>query len=235
VLNQYRQLVEAMMAKGHGAAAAAAAQHMKYYGHVSYDMNLPFVTETVAYDMGALCEVAHALKLDQEERILDLFLQLDRETARRSKERALKGVRKAQVKLAAYYLTVKQRAKARIIFRDMEHDPPERLEAIRDELERVQTKDFWEIIDRGRNFEFMPPKQKAAMRRFFRWFDGADTARSAEADKGEDPAASIEESTEAEPVSAAKAKAAKAKAVKAAAPSAAADEPKAAAAAPAKD
>jgi hypothetical protein len=176
VFNQYRQLVEAMLRTGHSKAAAAAMQHMKYYGHVSYDMKLSFVTETVAYDMGTLCEVAHELGSDVEEKLLDLFLELDRATARRTQEQALKGVRKAQVKLAAYYLTADERGCARKIFHDMEHDPPERLRSIRDELEAVDTKDFWEIIDRGRNFEFMPPKQKAAMRRFFNWFEGADSS-----------------------------------------------------------
>ncbi|HHH30033.1 MAG TPA: hypothetical protein ENK57_17045 [Polyangiaceae bacterium] len=175
VFNQYRQLVEAMMRHGHGKWAATAVGHMKYYGHVSYDMNLSFVTETVAYDMGTLCEVAHQLELPEHDEILDTFLQLDRDTARKSEERALKGVRKAQTKLAAYYLMVKEREKARLIYLDMEHDPPDRLEAIKAELERVETKDFWEIIDRGRNFEYMPPKQKRAMRRFFTWFDGIDS------------------------------------------------------------
>jgi hypothetical protein len=175
VLNQYRQLVEAMIRTGHTKAAASAVEHMKYYGHVSYDMKLSFVTETVAYDIGMLCEMAHELKCDQEEHILSVLLELDRTTARRTQEQALKGVRKAQVKLAAYYLTVDEREKARTIFRDMENDPPERLMAIREELERVETKDFWEIIDRGRNFEYMPPKQKTAMRRFFSWFEGAES------------------------------------------------------------
>ena len=181
VLNQYRQLVAAMMRKGHTKAAAAAVQHMKYYGHVSYDMKLPFVTETVAYDMGTLCEIAHELGLEEEDLVLDTFLELDRTTARRSQERALMGVRKAQVKLAAYYLTHEERDKARLIFHDMENDPTDRLLAIRQELERVETKDFWEIIDRGRNFEYMPPAQKEAMRRFFTWFEGVDSGAVPEA------------------------------------------------------
>ena len=175
VFNQYRQLVEAMMRKGHGKAAAAAVQHMKYYGHVSYDMKLSFVTETVAYDMGTLCEVAHEIGLEEHDEILETFLELDRATSRRSQERALKGVRKAQVKLAAYYLAADDRDRARLIYHDMEHDPPDRLIAIREELERVETKDFWEIIDRGRNFEFMPNFQKEAMRRFFDWFEGVQS------------------------------------------------------------
>jgi hypothetical protein len=138
-------------------------------------MKLSFVTETVAYDMGTLCEVAHELGLEEHDAILQTFLELDRATARRTQERALVGVRKAQAKLAAYYLNHDDREHARLIFHDMENDPPERLMSIHQELERVETKDFWEIIDRGRNFEFMGPAQKDAMRRFFTWFQGADS------------------------------------------------------------
>jgi len=177
VLNQYRQLVEAMMKHGQGDHAAAAVEHMKYYGHVSYDMKLSFVTETVAYDIGTICEVAHELSIKQQDDVLATFLQLDRDTARKSQERALKGVRKAQTKLAAYFLSVGEREKARLIYHDMELDPPERLVAIRQELDRVETKDFWEIIDRGRNFEFMPKRQKEAMHRFFGWFEGIDSVQ----------------------------------------------------------
>ena len=73
---------------------------------------------------------------------------------------------------------VSDREKARRIFHDMEADPPERLQAIQMKLHAVKTKDFWEIIDRGRNFEFMPAKQKAAMGRFFAWFDGVQSVRA---------------------------------------------------------
>jgi hypothetical protein len=170
VLNQYRLLVEALLRAGHGPAALSAVRYMKYYAHVSYDMKLPFVTETVAYDVGALCQIASELQLPDEAAMLGEFLELDRPSPERGQDQALKGVRKAQVKLAAYYLDIGEEQKARRIQEDMEGEPRERLRAIREELERVETKDFWEIIDRGRNFEFMPPSQKNAMRRFFEWF-----------------------------------------------------------------
>jgi hypothetical protein len=38
---------------------------------------------------------------------------------------------------------------------------------VRSSLETVTSKDFWEIIDRGRNFEYMPPEQRATLPRFF--------------------------------------------------------------------
>jgi hypothetical protein len=130
-------------------------------------MSLSFVTETVAYDVCALVQLAHELGRPEEDALLRAFLDLDRSADEQGQEKALKGVRKAQVKLAAYYLTAGESEKAGQIRDDMKHEPRERLRAIRDELERIDSKDFWEIIDRGRNFEYMTPEQKAHMREFF--------------------------------------------------------------------
>ena len=169
VLNQYRLLIEAMLRQGNGPAALDGVRHMKYYGHVSFDMNLTFVTETVAYDISALCEYAHELQAPHEGPMLENFLELDRPLRVRSQESALLGVRKAQVKLATYYLLKGEEAKARTIAKDMEAEPQDRLMAIRHSLEQVTSKDFWEIIDRGRNFEYMPPAQREHLATFFAW------------------------------------------------------------------
>jgi hypothetical protein len=141
-------------------------------------MKLPFVTETVAYDVSALCQHANEVGAPEERAMLDLFLDLDRPLRARSQESALLGVRKAQVKLAAYYLALGEEEKARSIAQDMQHEPHDRLVAIRQSLERVTSKDFWEIIDRGRNFEYMPDKQRSTLATFFAWLDvGTDAKR----------------------------------------------------------
>ena len=173
VLNQYRLLVEAMLRQGNSEAALDGVRHMAYYGHVSFDMKLTFVTETIAYDVSALCQYANELGSSEEEAMLRQFLELDRPLRVSAQESALLGVRKAQVKLAAFYLMRGLEEKARLISRDMDHEPPERLRSIRQALERVTTKDFWEIIDRGRNFEYMPPAQRACLSTFFGWLDVA--------------------------------------------------------------
>ncbi len=170
VLNQYRHLVDALIQAGKGSLAVAAVKHLKYYADVSTDMNLPFVTETIGYDVGALCEVAHQANLPEQDQLLHLFLELDRVSKTQVEVLALRGVRKAQTKLAAYYLTADDRGRAARIYQDMEHEPLSHLLSIRDELARIETKDFWEIVDRGRNFDFMPPEQKRAMMEFFSWF-----------------------------------------------------------------
>ena len=177
VLNQYRLLVEAMIRQGNSAAALEGVRHMAYYGHVSFDMKLPFVTETIAYDVSALCQYANELGSSEEEEMLQQFLELDRPLRVSAQESALLGVRKAQVKLAAYYLMRGMEDKARLISRDMDHEPIERLASIRRALESVTSKDFWEIIDRGRNFEYMPPAQRACLDTFFGWLNVAASQR----------------------------------------------------------
>jgi hypothetical protein len=169
VLNQYRKLVESMLAAHRLDAALEGLRHMIYYGHVSFDMKLTFVTETVAYDVSTLVQTAHELGAEEEAPMLDAFLELDRPLRAQSQESALIGVRKAQVKLAAYYLSRGFEARARAIADDMSHEPPQRLLAIFESLSKVTTKDFWEIIDRGRNFEYMPDAQRNALPTFFGW------------------------------------------------------------------
>jgi len=176
VLNQYRLLVEAMLRKHQDDQAVAGIKHMIYYGQLSFDMNLPFITETAAYDVSALVQTAHELGSAVEPQMLAEFLELDQPLRVRSQERALLGVRKAQVKLAAYYLMRGEDESARRIAEDMASEPPERLQTIREQLERITTKDFWEIIDRGRNFEYMIPDQRARMDEFFGWLHVEPTA-----------------------------------------------------------
>jgi hypothetical protein len=171
VLNQYRKLVETLLAQGRHDAAFDGVKHIKYYGLVAFGMELNFVTETVAYDVGALAQTANELKSPVESAILSEFLELDRPPYVRGEDQALLGVRKAQVKLAAYYLSIGEEGRARAIANDMRHEPRERILTMQRQLHTVVNKDFWEIIDRGRNFEYMPPAQREHLPTFFEWFD----------------------------------------------------------------
>jgi len=174
ILNQYRIMAESVLQRGDGITAITIAGHIKYYGHVSYQKRLAFVTETVAYDLGVLCEVAHDIGSSVEPALLDIFLEVDPKTSEGDvQETSLRGVRKAQLKLATYYLQVGAEVLARRIWEDMREDRADRLGSIRDELLEVHSKDFWEISDRGGNFDYLPPERKEKLRVFFGWFRDA--------------------------------------------------------------
>ena len=104
------------------------------------------------------------------ETLLGTFLEIDKEAEDQAQERALRGIRKAQAKLAAYYLLREMTAPARRIFNDMALEATDRLRSIRDELLSVTSKDFWEVTDRGTNFDYVDDVRKAHLRQFFDWF-----------------------------------------------------------------
>jgi hypothetical protein len=174
VLNQYRLLAEALVRAGWHDKAVEVAGFLKYYAHLGFGMKLAFVTETVAYDLCSLCETAHEQKSPAEQRLLSIFLEVDQpEHEGEVHDTGLRGVRKAQAKLASYYLLRDGagEALARRIQEDMAHENPERLRSIRDELLNVTAKDFWEVIDRGTNFDYLSPERKERLAVFFSWFD----------------------------------------------------------------
>lgn len=171
ILNQYRILVESVLRSGDGPTALRIAGHIKYYGHLSYHKRLAFVTETVAYDLGNLCEVAHDIGSPVERDLLKIFLEVDPSISEGEvQEASLRGVRKAQIKLATYYLAREAQDLARWVWEDMRDESAERLLSIRDELLSIESKDFWEISDRGGNFDYLDPARKRQLRVFFNWF-----------------------------------------------------------------
>ncbi|HEY2746759.1 MAG TPA: DUF2254 family protein [Polyangia bacterium] len=174
VLNQYRKLAESMLERGQSARVAELAFFFKYYAQIAHSMDLGFITETAAYDLAALCERAFGLHADAHDAILKVLLEVDKEAESKAQEHTLRGVRKAQAKLASFYLVADDKEAgvryARQIFEDMKDERPERLASICEELLRVESKDFWEVIDRGTNFDYVDDARKAQLKVFFSWF-----------------------------------------------------------------
>jgi hypothetical protein len=171
VLHQYRQLAERSLGGSVEGLAEEIARHFVYYSHLAHGQGQSFVTETAAHDLGALCERAFALRSPSHEALLRAFLDVDKEAETKAEEKALRGVRKAQVKLAVFYLAQGAEAHARQIQRDMAHEQRGRLASIRDELLRITSQDFWEVTDRGMNFDYLDAERRRQLDRFFAWFD----------------------------------------------------------------
>jgi hypothetical protein len=171
VLNQYRLVGETAIKRDPtGARALEIAKYFKYYGLLSFNAKLPFILETVAYDMCALIEFAFDQKSPATQPLLKIFLQVDKEGETAIQETSLRGVRKAQLKLASYFLLRGDETLAREVFHDMRDERPERLASIRDELLNVESREFWEVSDRGVNFDYLGDDRKAQLLHFFEWF-----------------------------------------------------------------
>ena len=175
VFNQYRLLAQALLGWRRGSYAVEIARYFKYYGLVAYQANLPFILETVAYDLCVLNETAFDQRAPVMDELLRIFLRVDKESEGAVQEASLRGVRKAQVKLATYYLLHGDEARARRVYEDMSLEDTTLIGSIRDELFAVHTAEYWEINDRGLNFDYLPREQKRKLEVFFSWFSGLPT------------------------------------------------------------
>jgi hypothetical protein len=169
-LNQYRYLGEELLQAGWDDEVVRIAEHFKYYAQTAQANKLPFLTETVAFDLCTLNELCHDLGSRCREALLRIFLEVDKEADLEQQDSCLRGVRKAQVKLATHYLQKGDEELARKIWRDMKDERPDRLRSIQSELLAVTTSEFWEVNDRGGVFEYIEPERRQFIHAFFAWF-----------------------------------------------------------------
>lgn len=176
VFNEYRTLGEALLDTPHEPLVLRLVDRARFYGQLAFQRELPFILETAAYDTCTLLETAFDRGSACHDAVLDVVLELDREPdGGEHQEASLRGVRKAQIKLATFYLTRGNEPLARRIFEDMRHEPKERLRSIRQELEAIEDAEFWEVTDRGVDFDWMPAAQKQQLDAFFGWFGEGGT------------------------------------------------------------
>jgi hypothetical protein len=168
LFNEYRLVAEHALGTGNDRLVVEVATYMKFYGQLAFSSNLAFLLETVAFDLSMLLEAAHAGNAGCHDELLSVFLDVDREPeGNRTQEASLRGVRKAQIRLATWYLAAGDDGRADRIAKDMAGEPKDRLRSIRGELERVTDQEYWEVSDRGVNFEWLPPERRAQLPAFF--------------------------------------------------------------------
>ena len=167
MFHQYRLLAEHMMRKGHSDLVLEIGRCIAYYGQTAHKADLGFVTETAAHDLAVLCERAYVHDVACHDTLLGIFLEVDKEAETHAQEQTLRGVRKAQVKLATFYMSKSALPHADRIAADMRGEKPERMASIRAELGAVNEKQFWEVTDRGVNFDYLDPARKEKLDEFF--------------------------------------------------------------------
>ncbi|MEX1364958.1 MAG: DUF2254 family protein, partial [Nannocystaceae bacterium] len=197
ILHQYRQLAERVLLhepEDAGVQQAARtdprleeralqiAKFMRYYSAIGYQRGLTFITEVIAHDVGTLCQLAFQHDIAIHGELLDVFLAVDERAETQEQEKTLRGVRRAQVKLATTYLRKGREDLARTIADDMRNEPADRLASIWNELRKLDTREFWEVNDRGSNFDYLSPGQKKQLPQFFGWFSALEGMRGPESD-----------------------------------------------------
>jgi hypothetical protein len=177
ILNQYRKLAERLVDAGEDNLVLEIVNHFKYYGLLAKELKgMYFILETAAHDLCDINKLAYNKCLSKRVEILDIFLTVDM-PLEGEKEVSLRGIRKAQIRLAVYYLSRKSGDAvklARKIYTDMleELHRPEGFQRTFGMIRELKysRKDFWEINDREYNFNYCPPEEKKHLQEFLNWF-----------------------------------------------------------------
>ena len=170
LFNELRLLAEELLNAKEDQLVIEVANYMKFYGHLGFNRNMPFVLECAAYDLSSVIEKAWHQQSSIHDLLLAILLDVDREPREHSQEASLRGVRKAQARLATLYLLEKVPVKARQIFDDMKEEPIERIASIEEEMLDITVAEYWEVSDRGKNFDYLPSERRAFLSVFFSWF-----------------------------------------------------------------
>jgi len=172
VLAEFRRFAcEVLLEEGEYELVEQIADWLQYYARMSFESGETFVTETVAHDLAETIIRAHDAGADNQDAMLDSLLQVDREPGGLTgQESALSGVRKAQVKLATFYLSCGDAERARRIYDDMKYESRERLRTIHLELAELADPEWWEITNRDTNWDYLSETQKQQLPVFFGWF-----------------------------------------------------------------
>ncbi len=168
VMYEYRRFAHQMLTRGHPDTCLRVVEHMVYYGRTANAMGLPFVTVTVANDVRVLCQDAftQGQRADMRQ-MLALLLSLDQASETDGQEVALLGVRRAQSILGAFLLSKGASDDAQAIRDDMSDEPARRLLLARDAILAVRERKFWEVTDRGFNFDYVEPALRSHIDDFF--------------------------------------------------------------------
>ncbi|MEN9229185.1 MAG: DUF2254 family protein [Gloeomargarita sp. GMQP_bins_120] len=170
LIKQYRLLAERALLQGFDTIALDIAHHFRYYSLLAHQVGLYFLCEVFAYDLGHLVRTSFQLRETTHRQLLEIFLRVDQDPESEQQEQSSRGVRKSQVKLAAYYLSRGEISLAKLIFQDMRREPHHRLQLLGEEL-LTTGEDFWEFTDRGESFYYLEPELHPYVREFFSWFD----------------------------------------------------------------
>jgi len=176
LLNQYRLFGENFIKANKAELIIEIAGYFKYYGMIAKELKgMNFILETTAHDLCYLNRQAYLNGLDENQEILNIILTID-QSLEGEKISSLRGIRKAQIMLFCFYMSLqneKSTQLAKRIFLDIIDEVNIKGGFIRvfdiiKELKYIKA-EFWEIIDRGVNIDYMSDEHKKFLIDFLDW------------------------------------------------------------------
>jgi len=171
ILFQYRQFAEHLIDRSSPFIEAYAldiACYFKSYSQLGSKLGIHFVAELIAHDLSMLCMTAALKDSKCQEPLFKIFLGLYRDDYPQSHF----GVRKSQIKLAAFYMRLSGKDSfVENLFQHMKDEEPELLvNAFKSLCAKDVSSTFWEVNERMYNIDTMSSDDKALAFEFLKRF-----------------------------------------------------------------
>jgi len=156
---QYRRLAEDLL-EVDPPLSQRVAFFLDYYGHQAVRMGMGYLINVVAYDLASICDRAYRVEAPERERLLELFVRLDRDQAQLHE---MPGVIKAQVILAAKLRTRGLGEPVDALLAELRKVETARLGEAFAQIMQARDENFWEIADRRRHLDHVEPEYREAV------------------------------------------------------------------------
>jgi Predicted membrane protein (DUF2254) len=134
--------------------------YLRYYAEYARGQGLPFIYELVSYELGELTERAYERKAAPARELLDAVLAFG------GAELSV-GLAKSRAILAAYFLERGFEQELEAVEASLRMVTPAVLEKAKRGILAVQERVFWELNDRGLNFDFVESQRRTRVTEVF--------------------------------------------------------------------
>ncbi len=140
---------------------------MASFAVVAVDRKLNYIAQVVAFDLCAICEEAAICNSPCGGDVLSVTVSLLSKITRLVDPFNGRGIQKALARLATLHMQKRDFSSVARIAETLVGGGKEQLVGLFEDLERCDQKEFWEVIDRGTNFDYIPEDRKATLESFF--------------------------------------------------------------------
>jgi hypothetical protein len=159
VIYSYKALVRRLLGDG-PERVPRLVRYLRFYADYARAQGLPFIYELVSYELGELTARAYERKVPPARELLDAVLAFD------GVEQSV-GLLKSRAILAGHFLEHGLIPELELVEASLRTVTPAVLERARRGILSVQDRVFWELNDRGLNFDFVEPQRRTRVAEVF--------------------------------------------------------------------
>ena len=167
LFGQYRLLAESLLGTPYQASVLEIARYFKEYGHVGHQRGFSFLLETASFDLMTLIGQTASTAPELAEPLIRIASTFELGPPSGTDKTNTSGLMRIKIQLACLLMAKGFDNLAIPLIDRLADEDDSLLAAIRDDLIAESRPHYWELIDRGINFLYLPSEQRVMLEPLF--------------------------------------------------------------------